>query len=411
MSFGLVEVITLLLGLSGFGLQQNPKPATPDAALQYAIADADVVVHVDAASLVPGNYAKLVRLADQPQIKASPELAKAVRKVVNEIEGGRGLVKAGSGIDLATDVSDATLFVQYAGPQKDPNFVASVRGRFSIANLDKIGGMMKKSPTKIGGGAMIETGPNDPAIAVTKDGVFLAGTSRLVKDRLADTWRAPARPANGNLAHVAEILAQKPVFSVMLTMSAAARRDTVAKMDTRKNFIADVINRHKIAAFSMFHDGIGWTWQDSVRGGIDTMAMISEGAIDVLRAAHVAPRGFAKIMLGAIDSYKGTDRKVDEVIRRKADIMKIVETYTGDGKFVAKVDKDPARMRLVVRATGKSLSDVLPAGALVPVGAFLMFGSGVDKSSMPPPTMSSPPPRPMQPKPPTKTSPAPTPRP
>ena len=63
---GLVEVITLLLGLSGFGLQPNPKAPTPDASLQYAIPDADVVVHVDAASLVPGNYAQLTKLACRP---------------------------------------------------------------------------------------------------------------------------------------------------------------------------------------------------------------------------------------------------------------------------------------------------------------------------------------------------------
>ena len=32
MPFGIIEVIALLLGLSGFGLQNNPKAPTPDAA-------------------------------------------------------------------------------------------------------------------------------------------------------------------------------------------------------------------------------------------------------------------------------------------------------------------------------------------------------------------------------------------
>jgi hypothetical protein len=33
MSFGIIEVITLLLGMAGFGLQANPKAPTADQAL------------------------------------------------------------------------------------------------------------------------------------------------------------------------------------------------------------------------------------------------------------------------------------------------------------------------------------------------------------------------------------------
>src|SRR5512135_64921 len=105
---GIVDVITLLLGLSGFGLSPNPKPTTPDASLQYAIADADVVIHLDVASIVPANYRRLGELANQPQIKASPELAKMVREAVTEVDSARGLAKTMTGIDLATDVSDIT---------------------------------------------------------------------------------------------------------------------------------------------------------------------------------------------------------------------------------------------------------------------------------------------------------------
>lgn len=390
MSFGIVEVITLLLGLSGFGLQPNPKAPTPDAALQYAIPDADLVVHVDAASLIPGNYAQLVKLADQPQIKASPELAKTVRQVVNQVEGGRGLVKSSSGIDLTTDVSNATLFVQFVGPNKEPNVIAAVRGKFSTANIDKIASTMRKSATKVGSGSLIDMGADDPSIAVTRDGVFLAGTAKLVRDRLADTWKAPARAANSNLAHVADVIAARPVLSVVMSLSPAARKDAISKMDNKKNFMADIVTRHKLAAFSMFHDGIGWTWLDSTRAGVDQMAMVSEGTLDVLRAAHIAPRGFAKIMLGAIDSYKGSDKKIDEMIRRKADLMKIVTTYTGDGNFKTKIDKDPAKLKLTVRATGKSLSEVLPAGALMPLGMFMLVGSSRKDAAQSAPAMPVP---------------------
>ena len=61
---GIVEVITLLLGLSGFGLQANPKAPTPDQSLQYAMPDPDVVVHFDVAAVVPGNYKVLQNLPE-----------------------------------------------------------------------------------------------------------------------------------------------------------------------------------------------------------------------------------------------------------------------------------------------------------------------------------------------------------
>src|SRR5687767_9959408 len=99
---GFVEVILLLLGLSNFGLQANPNPPTADASLQYAMADADIVVHVDAATFVPNNYKALMQLANQPQIKSSPDLLKMVRKMVAEVDGVRGMAKSMVGIDPTT---------------------------------------------------------------------------------------------------------------------------------------------------------------------------------------------------------------------------------------------------------------------------------------------------------------------
>ena len=391
MSFGIVEVISLLLGMSGFGVQQHPKAPTADVALQYAMADADVVVHVDAGALVPGNYKVLQGLPNQAGIKASPELAQAVRKMINEVEGVRGLAKGATGIDLVNDINDATMFFQIV-PRQNPTFVAVVHGKFAPANIDKIAKMSRGQVSKIGGGVIVEMqgGGDEPAIAVTKDGVMLAGTPKLVRDRLADTWKAPARPASSNLAYAAEVLGQKPIFSLVLTMSKDARTEAVTKIGG-KNFLTDVIQRHKLASFSVFHNGVGWSWIDSNKTGLDSMALVSEGAIELFRAGHIAPRGIAKMVLGAMDSYRGTDKQVDELIRRKADVIKVVESYTGDGKFDAKVDKDPKTLRLTVRATGKSLSDVVPAGLFLPGAAagFLLVG----KSAEPPPPMSAPPPQ------------------
>jgi hypothetical protein len=240
---------------------------------------------------------------------------------------------------------------------------------------------------------MVETGQHDPAIAVTKDGVMLAGTSALVRDRLADGWAPPARPPGSSLAYAAEVLSQKPVYALVLTMSQAARAEAVQAMGG-KNFLTDLVQRHKLASVSVFHDGIGWTWVDSSRAGLESMAQMSEGLIDLLRAAQIAPRGFAKIALGALDSYRGVDPRLDQVIRRKGDLMKIVEAYTGDGKFDAKVDKDPRALKLTVRATGKSLSEVVPTGFMLPLAALGLVTRGADHDGGPMEMPAAPSPRP-----------------
>lgn len=386
MSVGIVEVITLLLGMSGFGLQTNPKAPTAEQSLQYAMPDADVVVHFDAASVVPGNYKVLQNLPNQPQIKASPDLAKMVRQAIGEVEGARGIAKGATGIDLVTDISDATIFLQIV-PQQDPTFVAVVHGKFSSATVDKISKMTRGTLTKVGGGVMTEK-PNEPAIGVTKDGTMIAGTANLVRDRLGDAWKSPARATGSNLAFAAEVLGAKPIYAMVFTMSPTARKAALAKMGPDKNFATDLVVRHKAASFSVFVDGIGWTWVDSTKAGMESMAMMSEGSLELLRAMQIAPRGFAKMAMGAIDSYKGRDKQIDELIRRKGDVMKIVETYTGDGNFKTKLDRDAKANKLTVRATGKSLSEVVPAGFFIPAGVIGWLT--VAKGTEPPPPMQMP---------------------
>ncbi len=401
--FGFIEVITLLLGLSGFGLTPNPKPATSDQALYYAIPEADVVVHVDVASIVPGNYKNLLALKNQPQIKSSPELSKIVTKFVAEVEGGRNIAKATTGIDLTTDISDATAFVSFVPGAKDPAFVVVVRGKLSASVVDTIASRTGKQVTTLGGGKLIDMGGTEPSIGVTKDGVMLAGTPRLVKERLNPGWRPPNKRAGANLGYAAQTIDGKPVFSVSVALSGAARGELVKQLGPKQNFITDLAKRHKSWSFSVFHDGIGWSWVDSNRAGLDQVAQMSEGMVDLMRAAQIAPRGIAKILLAAIDSYKG-NREVDQVIRRKADIWKIVETYTGDGNFKVAVNKDPNKLRLDVRCTGKSLSEVLPAGLVVPGVAFSLFamrGKSVASEPYETPAIAVPPP----PRPPPKAPP------
>ncbi len=384
---GIVEVITLLLGISGFGIQQNPKAPTPEVSLQYAMPDADVVVHFDAGAVIPNNYKVLTGLPNNPNIKSSPELAKMVRKVIGEVEGGRGLAKTATGIDLATDINDATVFFQIV-PNRDPKVLAVMHGKFSPVNLDKMAKMQRgRTVQKLGDSAYLDLG-DENAVAVTRDGTVVAGNATLVKERAAATWRPPTRAPNSNLAYAAEVLAQKPVFSLVMTMSPTARKEAVDKIGGR-NFATDIVQRHKLASFSIYADGVGWTWIDTTKNGLDAMELMSQGALELMKAGHIAPRGIAKVMLGGLESYRGTTKQVNDVLQRKVEVLKVVDAYTGDGNFKQSITKDPRSLKLTVRAQGKSLSEVVPAGLVLPAAGFLMFTAGRAEST--PPTMVSPP--------------------
>lgn len=365
MSVGIVEVVSLLLGLNGFGVQANPKAPNADQALAYAVPDADLVAHVDAVSFIPNNYKALTQLADQPAIKSSPELAKDVRDLVMQIEAPRGLVKGMTGIDLTTDVWDATAFIQ-AAPGHQHNAIVAVHGKFTTATLDKIATVASKAPIKVGAAEWIDMGDNN-ALAVTKDGVLLAGSLPLVKERISDTWKSPPHGAGTTLGYAAEVINQKPVLALVMTMSPTARKLVVDEHG--QNFATDLVKRHKAASFAIFHDGIGWTWVDSSKAGMDSMLQISEGFVDLLRAAQIAPRGFANIAIGGLESYRGSDKHIDELLKRKADIIQLAETYIGDGKFKVQVDKDPKTFKLSVRLSDRSLSYVLPLGGVLPMMA------------------------------------------
>jgi hypothetical protein len=375
MSFGIIEAITLLLGLTGAGLGPNPMAPTPDQALRYAIADPDIVAHIDAASMIPGNYKLLGQLADQPQIKASPELQKLVREAVGEVEGARGIARFATGIDVAADIADATAFVQIA-PGAEPSFVIAVHGKFAPANLEKMGAATGSSPARVDSGHLVELGAGQPAVGLTRDGVMLVGTPGLVRDRLADAWHPPGHAAGTSLGYAADAIADKPVFAVVLTMSSAARGELIKNLPPG-GLASDLVTRHKVAALSVFRNGVGWIWGDSTRAGLDAMEQMSSGAIDLLRAAQIAPRGMAKIAVGALDAYQGKSPQVDDLIKHKADLLSLVDAYTGGGNFKVAVDKNPKALRLSVRATGKSASDVVPIGLVVPLG---MLGYMIERN-------------------------------
>ncbi|MEO6773687.1 MAG: hypothetical protein ABI467_11815 [Kofleriaceae bacterium] len=388
MSFGIVEIISLLLSLGGLGLSPNPKPPTVDASLQYGVPDADLVVHFDAASVVPGNFKVLEQLPVQPEIQASPELARAARQLVNEVEGPRNMAKGMIGFDPVNDLSDVTAFVKHVANAAQPAFVVVAHGKFTAAMLDKIAKLTGKLVVKRGAASLIEMGDGN-AVALAKDGALLAGAAPMIEERIAESWRAPSHAAGTNLGQAATMLAGHPVFGISLTVSQAMRQQ-VLKEHPEQNFLTDLVRRGHGSSFALYRDGIGWTFDDSTAAGLAQMAMFSDGVVDVLRAAQIAPRGFAKIAIAALDSYKGLNPQVDALIAHKADLDKLTALYTGDGQFKAKIQKDPRTLKLNVRLTGKSLSDVVPVGVIVPMAAIGVLFASRTQATVPVPAATAP---------------------
>jgi len=387
MSFGIVELISLLLSLGGFGLTANPKPPTVDASLEYGLVDADVVAHFDAASVIPGNFKALLDLPNQPTVKGSPELLKLSKELINEVDGPRQFAKGLIGFDPVTDISDVTAFAMIV-PHAEPTFVLVAHGKFPTGMLDKIAKVSGKPVSKVGGISILELGKGN-SIALTKSNVMLVGATALVQERAADAWKAPSHAAGTNLGQAAEMLGGHPVFGISMTVSQTVRAE-VLKEHPDQNFLTDLIKRGKGSTFAIYHDGIGWSFNDSTAAGLDQMASLSDGVIDVLRAAQIAPRGFAKIALAALDSYKGLNKQVDALISHKADLNKIVAQYTGDGQFKSKVDKDAKALRLNVRLTGKSVSEVIPVGVVIPMMAVGLLVGGRSSATISPPPASAP---------------------
>jgi hypothetical protein len=390
---GFGEIIVLLLSLGGFGLTPNPTPATPDQSLAYAVADADLIVTFDVTTVVPGNYKALLKLSEDPTIKAIPELREELRRMVGQVEGGRGMASGLLGIDVTTDIQSATAFLQIV-PQREPNYLVAVRGKFPADLVSKAAKLAGGAATAVGTGSYAEL--QGTSMGLTKDGVLLLGSAPWIKARLDGNWRAPARPAGGTLAKMAEVLAAKPFLAIGGTLSPTTRKQALESMKS-PNFLADLVKRHKFFALAMYIDGIGWRWDDSSKAGVDSMKLFSEGMIELMRAAQVAPRGVAKMAAAAMESYRGMNKQLDDVIRRKDDLLKLVDSFSGDGKFAATINADPRTFRLDVRATGAHFSEVVPFGLIAPFagGSFLWLRAS-----------SAPGPGPVMVEPPSKTQPA-----
>ncbi len=370
------QLVMILLSLSGIGVQKNANAPAASEVLKYAPEDADAVAYVDVETLVPGNYKVLSSLPDNATVKANADLAKEVKMGLAHVEEMRAKVKEQVGFDPVTDVKTAAVFVTIRDNQEEPDFLVVVRGNFGKDLVDtlgkKFGGMAKAD--KIDGRTILSA--ENMAIATGADGALLLGSAAWVKDRAATAWK-PAKGKKGSLiAGAAKLLDKKPFFFIASAPSDVFRKRVSAELkDPDAAIVADFLTQHDYAAVAINWNGIAWTYAAKTDAGYDRAVLGSEGVLAIMRAGHLATRGIIDLLLATADSYAGANQMVAQVAQNKEQILKLVDQWTGDGSFTAKVDKQKGAKTVSVEATGKHLSEVVPiVGVLVPVGAMAAFG-------------------------------------
>ena len=365
--YGLTEVFSLLLALTGFGVDANPHAPPPDQVLEHAVPDADLIAYVDVAAIVPRNFKALSDLPRDPMIRQSPDLVRATQEIVQEANAGRAMVQGLTGVDLVNDITSVSAFMKFKPGHGDDDFdgVIEIRGHIPPDLIAKIARTSGAHVDTIDGRSGIALDAKT-YLGMTRSGTILVGTTALVRPRLADAWRAPPRPARSTLARVAQALDEKPFALYAFQPSRTLIREIERKGGD--NYGVDLVKDTSLAILGLRADGVMWAGYMRSRSGAERLAMASDGVIDLMRASQIAPRGVAKLAVAALDSYRGKSKDLDLLIRHKADILKIVDQYTGDGQFKATIDKDPRQRSVVVHALAGHISEVLPIGFLIPMG-------------------------------------------
>jgi hypothetical protein len=375
---GAGELIVLLLALSGFGVAQNPNAPTSQEVLKYAPA-ADVMIHVDLEAVVPNNWAKLVALPDDPTIKAVPELADEIRGMVQMAKGGVEMAKGTIGFDPIQDLDSVTAWAQY-GDKGDPSFLIVARGQFPLGVIDKMQPPDPSAKKETIDGRTFLSLPDGQGLGQAADGAILFGTAGLVKARVGAKW-SPAKPKKGSLGDRSAAWIDAKPFLLMTSAPSAVARKRVMRdaKDEDTAVFREILLGQDFMAIGLSWNGVSWIYDARESGGFDNAVLASEGTVSLLRAGHHATRGIAQILLAALPAYASYDKSIPAIVRKRADILKLVWSFSGDGNFVAQVDKNAADKSVTVQATGKSLSEVVPmiAVALPAAAAYFVFARAV----------------------------------
>lgn len=378
-------IVAAILAVTSFSIKSNPKAPSAEVVLEQAVDEADFVVHVDLQATVGANYPTLAKLPEEPLIKQVPELREHVSQVLMQIEQGRNMAKGMVGFDPVTDLTSVTAYLRMKNPGSPPEFLVVARGTFP-ADLPATIAKSVGAKTGTVDGRSTATMPDGTVIGMAKSGALLAGNGAWVNARIANSWKAPARPRGGAYDRIATALAAKPFFLVASKPSAELMG--MMTKDVGDNFGRDLLVNHTVGVLALSSTGITWMYEAKDPAFAKRMETASKGMIDLMRAAHLAPRGIAQVAVAALPSYGKVSKELDAMISAKDDLMKAVWDLTGDGKFAAKVKLEGNLV--TATANGKKFSDVVPASFIVGLGAigFLTAGGGhkmeESKASAPP---------------------------
>jgi hypothetical protein len=384
-------IVAAILAITSFSIKPNPKAPSTDVVLEHAVDDADFVLHLDVAATVGANFAVLAKLPEDALIKQVPEMREAITQALAQIDQGRTMAKGMMGFDPVTDLTSVTAFVKVRDGAPQPDFLVVLRGKFAADLPSTIGKSMGGKGTVIDGRATA-TMPDGTVIGMSKSGALIVGKADWVTARVADAWKAPVRGRGTPWARIATALDAKPFFLVASKPSAELVK--MMTKDIGDNFGRDLLANHVVGVLAAQHNGVTWMYEARDAAFAKRMETMSKGFIELMRAAHTAPRGMAQIAVAALPSYAKKSKEIDAVIASKDKIMDAVWDLTGDGKFAAKVKLDGNLVH--VTATGKKFSDVVPAsfvGALGAIG-FLTSVRGGKSEAMPPPATKATPVRP-----------------
>lgn len=368
-SLGFVEFIALLLSLGNFGVSANTQAPSAAEVMQYAPADADIVIHADLQALVSSNYKALEALPGSEAIKKNPRAQEALEGVLGQIRMGASMVKGFTGIDPIADVHSVSAWLKLPSAG-DPEILVVVRGNMTPEIVARIAQTMGGTAAELDGNKVC-TAPDGTMALGIKNKALLFGTTVWVRERLGKGWKA-AKPASG--ARLAELFKARPFFLLASMPSQIAVTRMSQELSDSDNVALDLVRGHEFAALTLVHNGMGWTWTARDKAGYERALLASEGVIDLLRSSQFGSRGLARLVFAGLRSYSGRSSEIGFIVQNEAELMKLVDSVTGDGMFKVDMKKQAAERTVTVMATGKKFSDVVPVATILPgMGAAFYF--------------------------------------
>ena len=373
-----VQLLSVLFSLSDFGVAQSAKAPSPAEVSKYGVEDADVLLFVDLEPVVAKNYRAFVALRDKKDIQAAPEVRAAVDRAVAEAEEAREQAKKTIGIDPVTDLRSITVWVKLGAGE--PTGVMAARGNFPPGWIDSLA-HLGRDAFEVDGQKAIVVG--EAVVARTRDGQALVGTRALVEERLKKGWRPPAARAGSAAAELKTALAERPLASAVFAPGAAARQLVLARADDQP--LRDVLAGLSQLRFSILRNGVSWRYVATDRDAYQAAVLASEGTLDLMRAGHLFARALARLVLSGVRTHARSQPSLQAIVAREKDLLRLVDQLTGDGRFSASVSRAPGKNTVTVKATGRTLSQVVPVAAVFPLAAAgALFGVARRKEAIAP---------------------------